>query len=47
MTKEIKKKRRRGGPATRVMKLDATIEEMAQRRSCEREETRPVFSGEE
>ena len=30
-TKESKKKRRRGRPETRVMKLDATMEEVAQR----------------
>lgn len=31
MSKEVKKKRRRGRPTVRVMKLDATMEEVAQR----------------
>lgn len=29
--KEVKKKRRRGRPTTRVIKLDATMDEVAQR----------------
>lgn len=31
MSKEVKKKRRRGRPTTRVIKLDATMSEVAQR----------------
>lgn len=42
MTEKVRKKRRRGRPETRVIKLDAAMEEVAQRISCEREETGPV-----
>lgn len=44
-TKQPRKKRRRGRPETRVIKLDATMEEVAQRFFCEREEAGPVYTG--